>query len=386
MALTTEKPKSPQQLRTATTVFFFISGFGYSSWASRIPSIQQRLNLNEAQLGTVLLASPIGLLLTMPLTSWLLGRVNGRKIVIIGAVSFNLILCLPGFATQMWQLAAALFCFGSTRNLLNLSMNAQAVGVQRRFPGSIMTTFHGVWSLAGFAGAAVGYLMVSYDVAPGYHLFAVSIVLLLLSLYFYADTLSEEPTRNINKKRVFSLPEKHLMKFAIICFGCMSCENTMYDWSAIYFQKVVHAAKAGATAAFVVYMICMTTGRLTGDKLVTRLGIKKLLRLSGWLIFTGLFLAVLLPFPLTAGAGFALVGFGVSCIVPLVFSLAGKSKTMNSGQALASISTIGYMGFLLVPPLVGFTAQAVSLRLSFAIIALLGCVIILMVSTIKEEE
>lgn len=116
----------------------------------------------------------------------------------------------------------------------------------------------------------------------------------------------------------------------------------------------------------------MTIGRFAGDKLVTRLGIKTLLKCSGWLIFAGLLLAVLLPYPVTAGAGFAMVGLGVSGIVPMVFSMAGKSKTMSSGQALASISTIGYLGFLMVPPLVGFVAQAVNLRWSFAIIALLG--------------
>jgi len=386
MALPIEKLTSPKQLRTAITVFFFVSGFGYSSWASRIPSIQQQLHLNEAQLGAVLFASPIGLMLTMPITSWLLGRVNSRKIMIIGAVSFNLILSLPGFATQTWQLVAALFCFGATRNLLNLSMNAQAVAVQHQYDRSIMTTFHGVWSLAGFAGAAFGYLMVTYNVAPGYHLFVVSIALLLLAFYFYANTVDEEPIKHQNKKPIFSLPDKHLMKFAIICFGCMSCENTMYDWSAIYFQKAVHVTKSGATAAFAVYIFCMTIGRFTGDKLVTRIGIKTLLRCSGWFIFSGLLIAVFFPYPVTAGAGFALVGFGVSCIVPLVFSMAGKSKTMSSGQALASISTIGYIGFLMVPPLVGFVAQAANLRWSFAIIALLGGVIILMVSTIKEEE
>lgn len=380
-----EKFKSPGKLRLATTVFFFMSGFGYSSWASRIPSIQQQLNFNEAQLGAVLLASPIGLLLTIPVTSWLLGRINSRKVMLFGAVSFNLILSLPGFATKTWHLAVALFCFGSTRNLMNLSVNSQAVGVQKMYNTSIMTTFHGVWSLAGFAGAALGYFMVTYNVAPGYHLFAVSIVLLILAFYFYSNTFDQEPVHPQNKK-TFSLPDKHLMKFAIICFGCMSCENTMYDWSVIYFQKAVHTAKSGATAAFVIYMVCMTIGRFAGDKLVNRLGIKTLLRISGWLIFTGLLLAVLLPYPITAGAGFAMVGFGVSCIVPLVFSMAGKSKTMSSGQALASISTIGYLGFLIVPPLVGFVAQAANLRCSFAIIALLGGVIILMVSTIKEEE
>ncbi|MCW3110202.1 MAG: transporter [Segetibacter sp.] len=378
--------KAPRQLRIATTIFFFISGFGYSSWASRIPSIQQQLHLNEAQLGAVLFAMPIGLMLTMPFTSYLLGRINSRKIVLIGALSFNLVLGLPGFASHTWQLVVILFCFGSSRNLFNLSLNSQAVGVQKLYGHSIMTTFHGIWSMAGFAGAAFGYLMVKYNIAISYHLTAVSAILLLLIIYFYNDMLDQEPLAQQVKKPVFSLPDKHLMKFAIICFGCMSCENTMYDWTAIYFQKAVHATKSGATAAFVIYMVCMTIGRFTGDKLVTRLGIKTLLRLSGWLIFAGLLLAVVLPYPVTAGFGFALVGFGVSCIVPLVFSMAGKSKTMSSGQALASISTIGYLGFLMVPPLVGFVAQALNLRWSFGIIAILGAVIILMVSTIKEEE
>ncbi|MDB5246633.1 MAG: transporter [Segetibacter sp.] len=375
----------PAKSRIALTVFFFISGFGYSSWASRIPTIQQQLHLNEAQLGAVLFAAPVGLLLTMPLTSYLLGRVNSRKILITGAAAFNLVLCFPGFATQTWQLAAALFCFGSTRNLMNLSANSQAVGVQQLYDKSIMTTFHGMWSLAGFAGAAFGYLMVTFNVAPGYHLLAVSLVLLLLSLYFYSNTLDQEPVQQ-GKKPIFSLPDKHLMKFAIICFCCMSCENTMYDWSVIYFQKAIHASNPVATSAFVIYMVMMTIGRFTGDKLVNKIGIKKLLNASGWLIFTGLFLAVLLPNPIPAAVGFAMVGLGVSCIVPLVFSLAGRSKTMSSGQALASISTVGYIGFLMVPPLVGFVAQALNLRWSFGIIALLGAVIILMVSKIREEE
>jgi MFS family permease len=140
-----------------------------------------------------------------------------------------------------------------------------------------------------------------------------------------------------------------------------------------------------ATAAFVAYMVAMTTGRFVGDKLVVCTGIKALLNYSGWLIFCGLMLAVLLPYPITAGAGFMLVGLGVSCVVPLVFSIAGKSATLSSGAAIASISTIGYFGFLLVPPLVGYVAQAAGLRWSFGIIAMLGGLIVWMVSKIKEE-
>ena len=159
----------------------------------------------------------------------------------------------------------------------------------------------------------------------------------------------------------------------------------MYDWSGIYFRKAVHAPKAQATAAFAIYMVAMTAGRFTGDKIVGKFGIKNLLTGSGVLIFCGLLLAAIMPYPLVAGGGFICVGFGVSCIVPLVFSMAGQSKTMSSGPALAAISTVGYLGFLMVPPLVGFVAQVSSLRWSFGIIGLLGVVIVFLSTTLKEK-
>jgi MFS family permease len=333
-----------------------------------------------------LFVMPIGLIVTMPFTSYLLSRLNSKKVLLVGALAFNVMLALPGLASHTWQLVLILFCFGSTRNLFNLSVNSQAVAVQQKYTRSIMTTFHGVWSTAGFAGAALGYLMVKNSVSTAWHLTAVSVLLFFLIIYFYWRLPDQLPVAQPVKRPVFSLPDKHLLKFAIICFGCMSCENTMYDWGAIYFQKAVHTPAAAATAAFVLYMICMTIGRFAGDKLVTQVGIKRVLQCSGWLIFAGLTLAVVFPFQATAAVGFAMVGFGISCIVPLVFSIAGRSATMSSGQALASISTIGYLGFVMVPPLVGFVAEAASLRWSFAIIALLAAVIIVTVSTIKEDE
>lgn len=375
---------SPKQLRVAITVYFFISGFGYSSWASRIPSIQQQLHLNEAQLGAVLLALPIGLITTLPVTGGMLSRFNTRKIMLFGVVFFNVVLSLPGLTNNILQLVLVLFCFGSSRNILNLSLNAQAVGVQDFYRQSIMTTFHGMWSVAGFAGAAVGYVMVLYAVAPAYHLPAVAVVLLILALCFYPYALNQEPVQE--RKPFFSFPDKSLLSFALICFACMACENTMYDWSVIYYQKAVHAPKSTATAAFVMYMVAMTIGRFTGDRLVAAIGVKNILQWSGLLIFSGFMLSVLWPHPLAAGFGFVMVGLGVSCIVPLVFKMAGKSKTTSTGHALASISSIGYLGFLLVPPLIGFVAQKADLRWSFGIIAMLGILIIAMVYTIPEEQ
>jgi len=376
---------SLRQLRTANTVFFFISGFGYSSWAARIPTMQQKLHLNEAQLGAVLFALPIGLMLTMPITGRLLGRFNSKSILLFGVLFFNVMLGLAGFSAYTWQLALILFCFGSARNLFNISLNAQAVGVQAVFNRSIMTTFHGVWSLAGFVGAGLGYLAVSYNILPSYHLLVISTSMTLAAALFYPKLLHDKPTRPTEKRPIFSLPDRHLLKFSMICFASMACENTMYDWSGIYFRKAVHAPKAQATAAFAIYMVAMTAGRFTGDKIVGKFGIKNLLTGSGVLIFCGLLLAAIMPYPLVAGGGFICVGFGVSCIVPLVFSMAGQSKTMSSGPALAAISTVGYLGFLMVPPLVGFVAQVSSLRWSFGIIGLLGVVIVFLSTTLKEK-
>ncbi|MEO5591128.1 MAG: MFS transporter [Chitinophagaceae bacterium] len=379
------KNKSPEQLRLVTSIYFFISGFGYSTWASRIPSVQQHLHLNEAQLGAVLLAMPIGLILTLPVTGKLLGHFESRVIMVVGAVIFNILLGLPGFVVNTLQLVIVLFCFGSARNLMNLSANTQAVDVQALYTRSILTTMHGIWSLAGFAGAGLGYLMVLFNISTAWHLLSVSIILVVTAVICFPYTLEKKPEPQV-KKPVFSLPDKQMMKFALICFGVMACENIMYDWSGIYFLKVIHSSKAASIGAYVIYMVMMTTGRFAGDKLVAIIGIKKLLTYSGWFVFSGLMITVLLPYQVSAGFGFALVGLGVSCVVPLVFSIAGKVKGANTGQSLAAVSTIGYLGFLLVPPIVGFIAQATNLRWSFFVIALMSTIIIFNVANLPDVQ
>ena len=375
--------KTPKQYRIACAIFYFISGFGYSTWASRIPTIKTSLHLNEAQLGSVLFALPVGLMLTMPVTSRLLTFYTSKIIMLIGSLLLSVILILIGLSNNMWQLVAMLFLFGSARNLLTLSINTQGVAVQALYTKSIMASFHGIWSLAGFAGAAVGLLMVYLNIIPAWHFLIVSVILTAVTIFFINDVYTQKPIPQ-NKKPVFSLPDKYLLNFSLICFACMACENTMYDWSALYFQKEVNPDKTLATAAVVVYLVAMTSGRFFGDRLVTRAGIKNVLKFSGIFIFSGLFLAVLMPFTLIVMFGFVLVGFGVSCVVPMVFSLAGKSKNMSSSSALASISTVGYLGFVLVPPFVGYIAQLAGLRWSFGLIAIFGALMVYLVAKIDR--
>jgi MFS family permease len=363
---------SPKGYRIANTVFFFISGFGYSSWASRIPAIKAQLHLSEAQFGAVLFAFPVGLMLTMPFTGRLLNKYSSRYCMLLGAILFNIVLALPGFAAFVWQLVIILLIFGSSRNILNLSMNAQALEVQKLYPKSIMTTFHAVWSLAGFIGAGLGYVMVTQKIAPSFHLLGVSVAMMAVTAWVYPQTIHTEPVKE--KKKFFLMPDKNLIKFAIICFVSMACENTMYDWSGIYFQNILHASPKWTTAAFVFFMTAVTLGRLLGDYAVFKYGIKPILFYSG-----------IFPFISTTIIGYFLIGIGVSCVVPLVFSIAGKSKSLSNGSALTSISTIGYLGFLIVPPMVGFISQISSMKWAFLIMALLGIIMIFMVNKIATE-
>jgi MFS family permease len=378
------KETSLRRLRQANAVYFFISGFGYSSWTSRIPGIKESLKLNDAHFGTLLFMMPVGLILTMPFTGKLLDHYKSRTILLIGAMIYNGVLACLGFSGYTWVLGIILFFFGSSRNLMNLSMNAQAIGVQALYSRSIMSSFHAVWSMAGFAGAAFGYLMVTLNILPAWHLLGVSLVLSALTLFYYGDTLDQQPDHK-HKRSIFSLPPKGMLVFSLICFTSMACENTMYDWSGIYIRQVLHGTKAVATIAFVVYMVAMTTGRLIGDRMADRFGIQRVLAASGILISAGFAITVFSPFiPLTL-AGYLLTGFGVSCVVPFVFGLAGKIPMSNPGAALASISSLGYLGFLLVPPMIGYVAQASSLRVSFGIIAVMGLFMIRLSTRIKIE-
>lgn len=385
MTKTAAQNLNPARTRLMVAIFFFVSGFGFYTWASRIPTIQQELHLNEAQLGAVLFALPIGLMITLPVTGMLLSRFDSRRIMMIGAVSFNLMLSAIGFATKSWELALALVCFGSSRNLMNISANAQSIGVQSLFERPIIARFHGIWSLAGFGGAALGSLMVSFSVSPAWHFLGVGLVLVACCWYAYPGSLPQQPGSR-ERRPWFALPDKTLVKYGLISFASMACEGTMIDWSGIYLQKAVHTSREVATLGFTTYMIAMTLGRLTGDRFTNRYGIRTMLTYSGCLIGLGLFVAVLLPYPLTAVAGFILAGFGVSCVIPMVFAMAGRSEGMSSGSAIAAVSTVGYLGFLIVPPLVGTVAQMAGLRSAYGMMAAFGILISVLVQvTLKRE-
>jgi MFS family permease len=379
-----EAPVSKKANRVAVAAFFFVAGLSFASWASRIPDIKNLLHLSDAALGGVLFALPVGSMVSLPLSGWLVAKYGSKRMVTIAALCYPLALIVIGLTGSVWQLVSILFLFGLLGNLCNISINTQAVGVESLYGRSIMATFHGIWSLAGFTGAAIGTLLVSKNFSPFLHFSLVCAGCLILVMAVQGYALQKDAGQA--GQPIFAMPDNTLLKLGLIAFSSMVCEGTMFDWSGVYFQKVVAAPKELITLGYAAFMGTMATGRFVGDRIVTRFGQQRVLQGSGILITTGLLVAVIFPSIVSATIGFLLVGFGVSSVIPLVYSAAGRSKTMSPGVALAAVSTIGFLGFLLGPPVIGFIAQAFSLRWSFTLIALLGSGTTILASLTRWER
>lgn len=357
--------------RLGVSASFLLQGLCFSTWASRIPAIQQKLHLSETALGGVLLAVPVGLIASLPITGWLVAKYGSRNLTVIAVLLYSGVLPLLGLAQTTTQLMVALVLFGFGSNMANISVNTQGVGVEALYGKSILATFHGVWSLAGFLGAALGTLMIGWGISTLQHLTAMAVVIWLgvgLMRPYLVPTDAPGPAN----QPLFVLPDKSLMLLGALAFCSLLSEGTMFDWSGVYFKKIVLAEKAWVGLGFAAFMSMMATGRFIADWFANRFGRARTLQLSGLLTTAGLSLAVAVPTLVVASLGFMLVGLGVSSVVPLVYSAAGRSRTMPAGVALAAVSTVGFAGFLLGPPLIGLVAGAASLRVSFAIIACMG--------------
>lgn len=368
-------PNTRLALRATVGIMFFLAGLCFASWASRIVTVQQTLHLSDAGLGAVLFSLPVGLMLSLPFSGWIITVIGSRKLLIAALITYGIALIGLSLAQNVVQLIACLIFFGFSSNAVNISVNTQAVAAEVLYEKPIMASFHGLWSLAGFTGAGIGTFMIGNHISPFHHFLFISsfivVMIIIAARYLKNDKVTSGGP-------VFVMPDSSLIKLGIIAMCSMICEGAMFDWSVIYFKKVVTAPTALIGAGFTAFMCTMAGGRFIADWFAKRYGLKRILQVSGSLTVTGLLIAVVFPYFYTAMAGFLLVGAGVSSVVPMVYSAAGKSKTMQPGVALAAVSTIGFIGFLFGPPIIGFIAGLATLRASFVFIALMGtCVVIL---------
>jgi MFS family permease len=375
------------RIRWAVSAFYFAMGLCFATWASRIPDIKMALDLSAADLGTILFALPLGQLAMMPFSGKLVTRFGSHRLAVFSLVLYVFSLSNIGLATTSWQLALGLFLFGLFGNMNNIAINTQGVYTEKLFKKAIMASFHGVWSFAGFTGALIGLGMLSLGLSTYYHFLGVGFIVILVILLNYKFLIkAKEAPKTVEKKKLFTKPDISLIWFGVIGFGCMASEGIMFDWSGIYFKDVVKAPGPLVILGYTSFLVMMASGRFLGDGLIERFGRKKVIQTSGLFISTGLFTAVFFPYLIVATIGFMLVGLGVSTIVPTLYSMAGKNTTVSPGEALTIVSSVSFLGFLMGPPVIGYIAELLGLRFSFAFIGLFGILIALMVSRIKAIQ
>lgn len=380
----TNKPRA----RLAVSLVYFSMGLAFASWASRIPDIKSALQLSDGVFGSILFALPVGQFLMMPFSGKLVTRFGSDVVLKFGLPAYTVALTSIGLVQSGWQLAVVLFLFGVSGNVCNISVNTQGVAAERLYGRPIMASFHGGWSLAGFTGALIGLLMINLKVIPVWHFVTIVLTVWVIVQINYpylvkidADTGKHEPRRKFIMK-----PDSILLQLGIIGFFSMASEGAMFDWSGVYFKDVVKAPESLVTLGYTSFMIMMASGRFLADFFIRKIGRKRLMQICGVMISTGLFTAVLFPYLLTSTFAFMLVGLGVSSIVPTVYSTAGKHDKIPTGIALATVSSVSFLGFLMGPPLIGFIAEAFGLRYSYAVIGIFGIGITLLVGKVKALQ
>lgn len=373
---------SPRIHRIAIGGAFFLYGNCFASWASRIPDIKNTLQLSEAQLGVVLFALPIGTLASLPLSGWIVGTLGSKRIAIVAITLYALLLTGIGYWDSMAALMINLICFGAAGNLLNIAVNTQAVALGKHYEKPIMGAFHGMWSIAGFVGAGFGALMIDRHINPLHHFMLVSAVTIVMAIAM-APRLIPHGQVEQKKEPLFALPDKPLAILGIIAFCAMIGEGALYDWCGIYMRDVVKTEPRLVGYGLSAFLFSMAAGRFISDWTVKRFGARTTLIMSGAINSIGLLVAVIHPVFNTVLFAFFLAGVGTSAIVPLVYSLAGRSGRLSPGAALAAVTTIGFCGFLIGPPLIGFIAEFAGLRTAYMLIATMGLTIILLTTKIR---
>jgi MFS family permease len=356
--------------RAPVTVVFVVAGLSAGTWAARIPAIKAGLNLSPGVLGLCLLGPAVGSVLTMPLAGAIMATVPPRRVVQCALLLLAGMLPLTTVASSPWQLFAVLAGWGAGLGVVDVGMNIEASAVQDRLERRTMSGFHAAYSVGGLAGAGLGGIAAAIGVSPRADFIIVGVVVLVaggVSAQFFSAARQVPPEAGAGQPRASRWP---LWSLALVCLAVMAfasflAEGVVADWSAVYLHSSLGAPVGLAAAGYTVFSCTMVGGRLAGDRLADLLGPARLVRLSAGLAAAGFGVALLIGQVWSGLVGFALLGVGLSVVVPMVFSAA--AKTGRPGPNLALVTTSGYVGMLVGPALVGGLAQATSLHAALGI-------------------
>ncbi len=359
----------PIAQRSATTAVFLANGIGIGAWAVEVPRIKESLRLTDTALGLALFAFALGAIIAMPLAGRLASRFGSGRITAWLAIIFVMALPLPALMPNLACLCLALLALGLANGALDVSMNGHASTIEGIWQAPIMSSFHAAWSLGGLLGAASGAAIQAegFGVLGGLLLPDLAIgALIFISAALALRNLGPRIKETAGGLRI---PSAAIMKLALLAFLCMLVEGAVADWSAVFLRAQLSTHAGAAALGYSSFAFAMAACRVAGDSSVQRWGPAAVISAGGLIAAGGLALVLSWPNEVTACVGFALVGIGLANIVPVIFSAAGRS-TSPPAAGVSMAATMGYLGFLLGPPLIGFGAGWVGLRLALTTLVL----------------
>jgi fucose permease len=356
--------------RIAVKILFFINGFVHANLYSRLPRVQDIFDISDGTIGFVLLAKSLGAVLAMPFTGWFIINYGSKRIAIVAV--FLYCIFVPVTPLLAWSgltsLVILFFIMGISEGMMDVSMNSQAVLVEKELQKPIMTSFHALFSIGMMIGAVFGSLFAKLDTSLFVHLSVITLASLVTAFFARYYLIHDKPQAKVDEGPAFRLPNAAMVGVGVIAFCCMMAEGAMADWSTRYMEEVSQASKVIAPFGLSAFALAMTIGRLVGDKARLRLGDRNLLMLCGVVASAGLFSVVLFIHPYTVIASLFAVGIGLSVIVPIAYSIAGHTKDLPPGVGLAMVTTVGYTGFLFGPPMIGLIAEWQDLRIALSVV------------------
>jgi MFS family permease len=367
----------PRPVRTvaaqrATRIVFFITGFGNSAWAALVPFAKNRADISDGALGVLLLCLGIGSIVTMPLSGAFAARFGCRRVIIIAALVVAATLPFLATLSALPSLIATLMIFGAGIGAIDVAMNVQAIIVERASGRSMMSGFHGLFSLGGIAGAGGMAALLIGGASPLTATLCVSFGILMALAIAGAHLL---PYGAKADGPAFAIPHGIVLLIGMLCFVMFLAEGAVLDWSAVFLTSVRHLAASYAGLGYAAFATTMTIGRLAGDRIVDRLGQKRVVLIGGLCGASGFVLATMLPSWQMALLGYALVGVGCANIVPVLFSAVGRQSVMPENVAVPAITMLGYAGILTGPAGIGFIAHLTGLPTAFLILAAMLAVV-----------
>jgi len=369
--------------KLATRIAFFVAGFGIASWAPLVPFAKQRLAVDDAALGLLLLCLGVGSVSAMLVTGVLCARFGSKPVITASGLGLALILPLLAVASTATTLALALLAFGAALGSLDVAVNIHAIEVERAEGQPLMSGFHAQFSIGGFAGAGLMTILLATgaDVLTGA---LVCASLAGLAMLLAAPRLLKSAPAETGP--LIGLPHGFVVLLATLACIMFLVEGAMLDWSALLLTSTKHMAEAQAGIGYMLFSIAMTVGRLGGDAVVSRIGDRATLVWGSGLAIAGFVILLIVPFALLSLAGFLFIGLGASNLVPILFRKAGAQSRMPVELAVAAVTMAGYAGVLLGPAAIGFVAEFTGLPTAFLILAALLGVVTLSARAVSAEH